>query len=129
MASILIGIGLALIVFGAFILVRHSDRPGGTIKWLGLEVSSSGAGLPLIALGIGSVLVATMTQQNDPDGGVTELPNAESTVSDPPSSYSSASAGNGYVPNAFADSSSCLSSLFSSVPSDRVKFVESGISD
>jgi hypothetical protein len=131
MLIIVIVIGVALIVFGAFILVRYADRPGGTLKWLGLEVSSTGAGLPLIALGIGSVLVATISQPNDPErGGDVEPPSSESTSSSSPSTspYGSPSAG-GPVANAFADSSSCLNSLFSSLPGDRVAWLEAGVRD
>lgn len=47
--------GAALIVFGAIVLMKFSDRPGGSIKALGAEVSSTGAGLPLIALGVGCI--------------------------------------------------------------------------
>ena len=47
--------GAALIVFGAIVLMKFSDRPGGSIKALGAEVSSAGAGLPLIALGVGCI--------------------------------------------------------------------------
>jgi hypothetical protein len=47
--------GAALIIFGAIVLVKFSDRPGGSIKALGAEVSSAGAGLPLIALGVGCI--------------------------------------------------------------------------
>lgn len=51
-------LGFLLVVVGVLVLVRYSKAPGGTVKFLGLEVSSGGAGLPLIALGIGCVLVA-----------------------------------------------------------------------
>lgn len=36
-------------------LLRFPDRPGGRIVWRGMEVSSAGAGLPLIVLGVAVV--------------------------------------------------------------------------
>src|SRR5206468_4767386 len=49
---LLVGIGLALVAFGALILLRFPDRPGGRLRLAGMEVSSVGAGLPLVALGV-----------------------------------------------------------------------------
>ena len=33
-------LGVVLIAFGAVVLLRYSDRPGGTLKWRGAEVTS-----------------------------------------------------------------------------------------
>jgi hypothetical protein len=41
---LLIAVGIAVAVFGALVLLRFPDRPGGKIAWQGLEVSSVGAG-------------------------------------------------------------------------------------
>lgn len=49
-------VGIGLIAFGSVVLLKFPDRPGGKIAWHGGEVSSVGAGLPLIALGV-AVLV------------------------------------------------------------------------
>jgi hypothetical protein len=49
-------IGGILVVFGGYVLLWAPERPGGTIKVLGMVVDSKGAGLPLVALG--AVLVA-----------------------------------------------------------------------
>ncbi|MGH8888049.1 MAG: PASTA domain-containing protein [Egibacteraceae bacterium] len=44
--------GTALAGLGVLVLFKFPDRPGGTIRLHRMEVSSAGAGLPLIALGI-----------------------------------------------------------------------------
>jgi hypothetical protein len=51
-------VGVALVVFGAFVLVRFPDRPGGRLVWHGVEVSSVGAGFPLIVLGVVAIAIA-----------------------------------------------------------------------
>jgi hypothetical protein len=52
---ILVIIGIALVAFGALVLLLFPDRPGGRIAVHDLEVSSVGAGLPLIALGVAAI--------------------------------------------------------------------------
>ena len=42
----LLVLGLALVAFGALVLLRFPDRPGGEVRLMGLRVSSIGAGLP-----------------------------------------------------------------------------------
>jgi hypothetical protein len=49
-------LGVVLITLGGVVLLLFPDRPGGEVQLLGFQVSSVGAGLPLIALGV--VLVA-----------------------------------------------------------------------
>ena len=49
---ILLMVGLGLLIFGAFILLKFPHRPGGKIAIGSAEVSSVGAGLPLIFLGV-----------------------------------------------------------------------------
>ena len=39
-------------------LLRYPERPGGKIGWQGFEVSSVGAGLPLIAVGVAAVAMS-----------------------------------------------------------------------
>lgn len=57
MQSILVVVGIAVAVLGAFVLLRFPNRPGGRIAWQGLEVSSVGAGLPLIVVGIAAIAI------------------------------------------------------------------------
>jgi hypothetical protein len=69
---LLIGLGLALVAFGALVLLRFPTRPGGKVRLLGMEVSSVGAGLPLVALGVLTVLVPVLNQReggSESDGG------------------------------------------------------------
>jgi hypothetical protein len=56
--TILVIVGVAIVVLGAFILLLFPDRPGGKIAWQGAEVSSIGAGLPLIVVGIAAIAIA-----------------------------------------------------------------------
>ncbi len=55
--TILVIVGVAIVVLGAFILLLFPDRPGGRIAWQGAEVSSIGAGLPLIVVGIAAIAI------------------------------------------------------------------------
>jgi hypothetical protein len=78
-------LGFLLVVVGVFVLVRYSKAPGGTIKFVGLEVSSGGAGLPLIALGIGCVLVAAnvKTPGKPGDAGSTSAAREQTSAAAP----------------------------------------------
>jgi hypothetical protein len=51
----LLVVGIALVAFGALILLLFPDRPGGQIAWQGFQVSSIGAGLPIIVVGVVSI--------------------------------------------------------------------------
>lgn len=66
-------LGAALVVFGAVVLLLFPDRPGGNIGFRGLNVSSTGAGLPLIVLGVALVVTAValpnLTSRGDPVTG------------------------------------------------------------
>ena len=56
---VLAGIGGLVALFGAIVLLWLHDRPGGEIELFGgFKVSSAGAGLPLIALGLLVILLA-----------------------------------------------------------------------
>jgi hypothetical protein len=69
---LLVGIGAALVAFGALVLVRFPDRPGGSLRLSDMEVSSVGAGLPLVALGVLAVAFAVLHQpgsSGDSGGG------------------------------------------------------------
>jgi hypothetical protein len=105
--TVLIVLGVAVVVFGAVILLLFPDRPGGKIAWQGAEVSSIGAGLPLIVVGIVAVgLAGTGVIGNDEDGG----------------GETSGSAGNAGTPAAIK----CPDDLAKSLPAQRVATVESG---
>jgi hypothetical protein len=65
MLILLAVVGVVLVGLGALVLLRFPDRPGGTVGLLGMEVSSIGAGLPLIALGVLAVAVTVMQQPAD----------------------------------------------------------------
>jgi hypothetical protein len=58
--GILTATGALLAVFGAVVLIKFPDRPGGRIAWRGLEISSTGAGLPMIVIGVGCLLLAAL---------------------------------------------------------------------
>jgi hypothetical protein len=58
MLVVLAAVGVALVALGALVLLRFPDRPGGKLRMMGLEVSSIGAGLPLVALGVLAVVIA-----------------------------------------------------------------------
>jgi hypothetical protein len=74
---VLVAVGVVLVALGAVVLLRFPDRPGGTVKLLGLEVNSVGAGLPLVALGLAAVAAvvvgplgdAASTDADDDGGG------------------------------------------------------------
>jgi hypothetical protein len=63
---VLLVVGVALVVLGAVLLVWKPLLPGGTIKAKWVEVSSAGAGLPLIVLGVATIVIAVV---NPFDGG------------------------------------------------------------
>jgi hypothetical protein len=113
---VLIIVGMALIGFGAFVLVRHSDRPGGSLKWLGLELSSTGAGLPVIALGIGCIIFAATLGRGGERADRTEL--GKPGGGQPMDSMAA-------VPQSCAN----LEAFVAALPADRVGVVEAGMQD
>jgi hypothetical protein len=60
-------LGGVLAVCGLLLLIRYPDRSGGVVKLLGLEVSSTGAGLPLSVLGAALVAAALAAQGRERD--------------------------------------------------------------
>jgi hypothetical protein len=77
--TVLLVVGLAVLIFGAVILLFLPHRPGGTITLPGkVEVSSKGAGLPLIVVGIATV--AYSATPNDDSGPSPTTSAAESKV-------------------------------------------------
>jgi hypothetical protein len=72
--ALLIVLGGALVALGALLLLRFPDRPGGEVRLLGLHVSSIGAGLPLVALGVLVSVVGATTA-----GGARQPPSTDSS--------------------------------------------------
>lgn len=54
---ILLVVGVGVVALGALVLLLFPDRPGGKIAWQGVEVSSIGAGLPLIVVGLAAIAI------------------------------------------------------------------------
>jgi hypothetical protein len=54
---ILLVVGVGVVALGALVLLLFPDRPGGKIAWRGVEVSSIGAGLPLIVVGLAAIAI------------------------------------------------------------------------
>ena len=99
----LLVLGLALVAFGALVLLRFPDRPGGEVRLMGLHVSSISAGLPIIALGVLAAIVAA--------GGL----GADETASD--DSADSSSGGSGIVSGPPPDDApACLATYFAAAP-------------
>jgi len=113
--SVLLIAGIALVVFGAFVLLRFPDRPGGAIKWQGMEVSSVGGGLPLIVLGVAAIAIASVRGPGTPTGptGPGEPVGKDPATSEPSS----------------APSAECLDRYFMGIPKDRVATLEEGARD
>lgn len=66
---ILVVAGIAVVLFGALVLLLFPDRPGGKITWAGGEVSSIGAGLPLIVVGLAAIAAGSGIIRGDDGGG------------------------------------------------------------
>ncbi|MDQ6949980.1 MAG: hypothetical protein M3256_27990, partial [Actinomycetota bacterium] len=59
--TILLIAGVGVMVLGAVVLLIFPDRPGGTINIGSIgNVSSTGAGLPIIALGLATIVYASL---------------------------------------------------------------------
>lgn len=104
---ILLMAGIGLLVFGGIVLLRYPHKPGGKIAIGSLEVSSVGAGLPLIVLGVACILAYART-----DIPTFWLPDAS-----PETSASSSVSGG------------CFDRFFSEIPADRQNPLEVGASD
>lgn len=98
-------------LFGALVLLRFPDRPGGRIAWHGFEVSSVGAGLPLVVVGIAAIsLGATLGDADERPGGASEVA--------------------GEVPAGIvASESHPCPDFFAGIPSRRIASVEEGVTD
>lgn len=112
---LLIAVGIAVAVFGALVLLRFPDRPGGKIAWQGLEVSSVGAGLPLIALGVALVAVASFQGGG---GGREDPASAEATGATTTGAAATAAGGGG-----------CTNELLADIPAARKATLGVGAND
>jgi hypothetical protein len=120
--SALVVVGIALAAFGSLVLLKFPDRPGGKIAWRGAEVSSAGAGLPLIVLGVATVVLAVVLADGDArDDGASTVSTQSTTSLSPPSSDGSTSKST--MTPTFAG---CFRDYFAPVPADRVGRVEDG---
>lgn len=80
----LLVIGIGLVLFGALILVKFPNKAGGKVTFLGVEISSAGAGLPLVVLGVVTMtLVATWSNNGLLSPSRPEVPAQPSITSVP----------------------------------------------
>lgn len=91
MLILLVALGVVVAAFGGLILLRFPESPGGTVRTPVGEVSSIGAGLPLIAIGVAVVAIAVLTNVGDgttnlPEGGTSSSQSSspEAAPTDPP---------------------------------------------
>lgn len=125
---VLVVLGIVLVVFGALVLLWFPSRPGGKLRFSGLEVSSIGAGLPLIALGVLAVALAVVQQPDRGSGGngVRTAPTDTDRPSTPPTSPTGT---NVPVPHDVPD---CITAFFGAqpeVPGDRQRELPAGVID
>jgi hypothetical protein len=105
--TVLLVVGVSVVALGALILLLFPDRPGGKIAWQGVEVSSIGAGLPLIVVGIVAIGIAGGGVIGGGDGGGRDVAGKAQTTA----------------------VLKCPADLGASLPAERVADVESGAHD
>jgi hypothetical protein len=106
--TILLVLGVVLVVFGGLVLLLFPDRPGGKLGWQGFEVSSVGAGLPVIVIGVVAVGFAAL------HGNGLDLGSGRPKAA---SASSGTDAGGG---------SRCLATVFQGIPPGRTRPVPVG---
>jgi len=109
---VLVVLGVALVVFGGLVLLKFPDRPGGRIGWRGFEVSSVGAGFPLIAIGVAVAVLGALRTST------TQTPTQSANAPSSPPSVLGSGAG-----------PSCFGQYLADIPPNRVAKVESGALD
>lgn len=123
MTMLLAGLGIALVALGALVLLRYPDRPGGDVRLLGLEVSSVGAGLPLVALGVLAITI-TVVREGDPPPARDEAPVERGDTAARPGLAQDRSE---RIPLADeAETPACITKFFAqspAVPADRQRFL------
>ena len=103
-------VAVALLAVGVVLLWRHPTH-GGTIAWRGLEVSSAGAGLPVLAAGLVVLGGAVIVARDGPDPSPA-----------PPSTATTGSSGGTFgLPPA-----GCFEGYFASLPAERTATAEVG---
>jgi hypothetical protein len=107
--AVLLAAGVGLVLFGALVLLRFPDRPGGRIAWHEFEVSSVGAGLPLVVVGIAAIAVAATFDGGDEAPGGEEAAIATAGI-------------------AASESHPCPE-FFAGIPSRRIASLEEGVTD
>jgi hypothetical protein len=127
MTILLIALGIGLVVFGGFVLLRHADRPGGTLKWLGMEISSTGAGLPLVALGVLCIAFAVLSTPKGATQDDRERRSSNDAVATSEPEGESSREGN--LGGTAAGLTGCFTEFLSSVSGDRIARVEAGMRD
>ncbi|HEV2881965.1 MAG TPA: hypothetical protein VGX24_11860 [Pyrinomonadaceae bacterium] len=116
---VLAALGVALVLFGGWLLVKMPERPGGKLALGKVEVSSAGAGLPLVVLGVVCVVLSASGDLRGmiglpPDKTPTPTPTTSPTptaTATPPASPSPASG-------------DCLQQYVAAIPTDLVASVE-----
>lgn len=103
---VLLVVGIGLIIFGGIVLLKFSDKPGGRISIGPFEVSSMGAGLPLIVLGV--ICLFSYTDN---------------------SLFNFIPWGDGNSTIATQHGDRCFEEYFGQIPEDRVSKLEVGIQD
>lgn len=116
---VLLIVGVALIIFGAFVLLRFADRPGGEFEFQGIRVHSVGAGLPLIVLGVVAVVLAALQGGTDP---ATAADPATTTAGSSLERLTTTSRGQPTAPPATTRAASCLSAHFETEPKVNTAF-------
>lgn len=117
-------VGVALTAFGALVLLRFPDRPGGKMVFRGVEVSSAGAGLPLIVLGVATVALGFTV-----DGGDDDSPSAVVSSDGTTTSSTGEASPAPTSPPTGTPPSGCFAEHFASLPPDRVSRLEDGADD
>jgi hypothetical protein len=105
---VLLIVGVALVAFGAVVLLLFPERPGGRIAWQGVEVSSVGAGLPLIVVGVVAIAAGGSDRLRADAGGSRSETRAAATD---------------------ATATGCLERYFEGIPATRLDTLEEGVHD
>ncbi len=64
--SALLLVGIGLVIVGVITLVVFPNRPGGEVAGAGIKITSTGAGLPVIGLGVIAVMLSSTIGANQP---------------------------------------------------------------
>jgi hypothetical protein len=79
--GLLVVVGAVVLVFGALVLLRFPDKPGGKISIAGINVSSAGAGLPVMVLGAGLIVLGVLKQPPETPTGTQGTPSPTAAAS------------------------------------------------